>query len=896
MRGAAGRRRQAFAAVRSMDNRMATPLAQEPAAGRSNAMAWWSAGTILISAFLLFQVQPIISKKILPWFGGSPAVWTTCVLFFQLALLGGYAYSHWLIKHVGIRRQGIIHASLLVLALLTLPLFPPWDMWKPADGNYPALRIMRLLLVVVGATYFLLSTTGPLVQAWFARLYPGRSPYRLYALSNVGSLAALLTYPFLFETTLMVNTQGYLWGLGFVVFAGLIGIMALTMWREAQLDTPVQETVQPAAAKPANKPAKPGDKPEAPPGDAAPSLGLWIGWLALAATATMTFLSFTNHLSQDIAVVPFMWVIPLSIYLLTFILCFEYERWYSRKLFGVLALLSILWLAATLNYGEVDRVMEMPQQAFKGKTIGFRYRALRLETELPITFSELNNGMFDSIGKLVNGIDSVAQAMFKRPSRVQPNNQNQPDSELESAQKDADWISFECSCGEFTDHVVAISTSFMIVLFLICMVCHGELVKSKPSPKNLTSFYLSISVGGALGGLWVAIICPLIFKSHFELAMSMIGGFAIAWIALLNDGRQSWLKSHALLERTVAYLTSRRLEWLKGLELRQWLFAFLAVGTTLLVAKGNIEATEPQRLLKFFERLGLKVVSDTIVAWKLVPTPDEDIVARDRNFYGTVSVAKMGDWDVPSESGYALYNGRIWHGFQYQDPARHLEPTTYYVTGTGAALSVQEHPKRKAGQGLKVGVIGLGTGSMAAHAEEGDKFYFYDIDPKIVAFARKYFTYLDKSPGKPEVILGDARIMMERQEPQNYDVIVLDAFSGDAIPAHLLTKEAFALYDRHLHKDAQGRPDGVIVIHISNRYLDLKPVVKAIANEYQYDTVMVHASGDGSIADTASDWVLVSKNQEFLASSAVQSVGEELKPDKLVLWTDQFTALFPIMD
>ena len=839
---------------------MATPLAQKPAAGRSNAMAWWSAGTILLSAFLLFQVQPIISKKILPWFGGSPAVWTTCVLFFQLALLGGYAYSHWLIKHVGIRRQGIIHASLLVLALVTLPIVP-WDWWKPADGNYPALRIMRLLLVVVGATYFLLSTTGPLVQAWFARLYPGRSPYRLYALSNVGSLAALLTYPFLFETTLMVNVQGYLWSLGFVVFAGLIGIMALTMWREAQIETPVEEPVQPAAAveKPSKQPVKPGDKPEAAPIDAPPSLGLWIGWLALAATATMTFLSFTNHLSQDIAVVPFMWVIPLSIYLLSFIITFEYERWYSRTLFGLLALLSIMWLTAMLNYTAVDELLEKPQR-FIAATItrpkmdnpdeidAYRKKPLKEKMELATPlfaapFSATMNLIFDGLGWVA-----------KRMGRT-----------------------YDVSTGDFPDHVVSISTSFMVVLFFICMVCHGELVKSKPVPKYLTSFYLSISLGGALGGLFVALICPVIFKSHFELAMSMIGGFLVGWIAIFNAGRQGYLK---------------------GRELWQWVFAFVLVATTLMIAKRNIEATEPERFLKFLERIGLKAVSDAIIAWKIIKEPDPTVVARDRNFYGTVSVSRLGDWENdPSESGLALYNGRIWHGFQYQDPARHLEPTTYYVAGTGAALSVQEHPKRKRGEGLKVGVIGLGTGSMAAHAEEGDKFYFYDIDPKIVAFARKYFTYLEKSPGKPEVILGDARIMMERQEPQNYDVIVLDAFSGDAIPAHLLTYEAFALYDRHLHKDAQGRPDGVIVIHISNRYLDLKPVVKAIANEYQYDTLMVHASGDGSIvADTASDWVLVSKNKEFLASSAVQAAGEELKPDKLVLWTDQFTALFPIMD
>ena len=317
----------------------------------------------------------------------------------------------------------------------------------------------------------------------------------------------------------------------------------------------------------------------------------------------------------------------------------------------------------------------------------------------------------------------------------------------------------------------------------------------------------------------------------------------------------------------------------------------MLVGTTLLVAKGNIEATEPNRLLKLFP----EVVRNKIVSWNLVPKSDEDIVAVDRNFYGTIQVSKLGDFDDPSNSGYALYNGRIWHGFQYQDPARHLEPTTYYVEGTGSALSVQEHPKRKAGQPMRVGVIGLGTGSMATHAKAGDQYYFYDIDPKVVNFAKTYFTYLAKSPGKPEVLLGDARIVMERQEPQNYDVIVLDAFSGDAIPAHLLTDEAFSLYERHLHKDAAGNPDGVVVIHISNRYLDLEPVVAAIAQKHKYDTVNVHAQGDGSIADTASDWILVTRNKEFLASSAVKAAGEPLAPKTLVLWTDQYTVLKPIL-
>jgi hypothetical protein len=328
----------------------------------------------------------------------------------------------------------------------------------------------------------------------------------------------------------------------------------------------------------------------------------------------------------------------------------------------------------------------------------------------------------------------------------------------------------------------------------------------------------------------------------------MMGGFIVGCLALANDGRQTWLK---------------------GREILQWAAAFLIVGGVFLVAKGNVEG------------------------------PNKEIVAMERNFYGTVRITKMGSGE---DEGRALYNGRIWHGFQFLDEARQLEPTTYYVDGTGAAIAVKQHPR--AGSGLRVAVIGLGTGSMAAHGREGDFFRFYDIDPKVVKVARTYFTYLEKSPAKPEVVLGDARISMERElksddngnaTGMDYDVIVLDAFSSDAIPAHLLTDESFALYEKHLRKDERGEPAGVLAIHISNRYLDLEPVVAALAKKYGYQTINVHKDEDGGAFDTGSDWVMVSKNLEFLNKPDVQGAGEPLDPNKTLLWTDQFTALFPIL-
>lgn len=848
-----------------------------PPAPRS-ALAWWSALTILVSAFLLFQVQPIISKKILPWFGGSPAVWTTCVLFFQLVLLAGYAYAHWLIRMVPPRLQGPIHLGVLGLALSTFPITPagywninPSDLWKPPDGNYPAARILLLLAAKVGAPFFVASTTGPLVQAWFSRLFPGRSPYRLYALSNVGSLAALLTYPVLIEPLWRVDTQGVVWSLGFLVFAGLIGVLARAIWqlarREQAAAVPVRQFV--TTEKPADGSSSAG-QPAAAAADAddpPPTLGLRAAWLGLAALASLALLAITNHLCQDIAVVPFMWVVPLSLYLLSFIICFDSERWYLRKTFGVLTLLGIGWLTAVEHYSAVDSRLDYVQQALQvmaGRRppfdtpeaaeayarLSFREKMQQATPWRRALFSSTNDWLFKALARAVGWV--------QRGGKSPPGDQEPS-------------LPFYVDTADFGEHVVAASTAYLTVLFLICMVCHGELVKSRPAPSHLTSFYLSISAGGALGGLFVGLVCPHVFKTHFELGLGMIGGFLVAWATLFNDGRDRWLKQRELL---------------------QWAMAFLLVLSSLVVVRGNLNDIELRRLASTLPPAWQQRLS----SWGVIGPPDPDLIAIERNFYGTIRIERMFSEDDP-DAGIALYNGRIWHGFQFTDPARQLEPSTYYVAGTGAALAVTHHPR--AAEGLKVAVIGLGSGSMAAHGKAGDQYVFYEIDPKVVEAAHNYFTYLAKSPAKPRVVLGDARVSLERelkeQGPQDYDVIHLDAFSGDAIPAHLLTDEAFALYTQHLHKDETGQPDGIIVVHISNRYLDLEPVVAAIARKHHYLTWNVHKYEEGGPTDTSSDWVLVTRNRQFLEHPEVRAAGEPLAPEKELLWTDQYTALFPIL-
>lgn len=826
--------------------------------GRSSGLAWWSAATILVSAFLLFQVQPVISKKILPWFGGSPAVWTTALLFFQVALLGGYAYAHVLIRYVPLARQPLVHMGLLLLALLTLPI-TPGDWWKPLDGAYPELRIMALLLAKVGPTYFLLSSTGPLVQAWFARAYPGSSPYRLYALSNFGSLAALLSYPFLFEITLAINTQGALWSLGFVVFAGLIAVMALGVWKLAdearkkdQAVSELPETFREAFDDRA---------------DDAPAPTFWhaTGWIILAALGTTTLMAITNHVCQDISVDPFMWVVPLSLYLLSLIICFDSERWYVRKFWGPAVLFGILALSA-VNNGETvrtDLVTYSSSDAFK-----------------PVDANEPGSA-FTQAGRAIGRVVV--------PPLAGP----------------AAWVWNKIVPVELTtwydDNLIAQAIAYVIVLFLICMVCHGELVKSKPQPKYLTGYFLMISAGGALGGLFVAVICPLIFKTYFELSLCIVAGFLVGWVALANDGRESWLK---------------------GRDYLQWAAAFVVVGSMLLVTRS------------VYEKL------------------DEGTVVQ-RNFYGVLAVKKLDQTD-PGNSGRALYHGRILHGFQFRQPIqpgdavlyqplaataprrfeavsfageqvllrgedgrellttvsswdlelaepqadwpRELDPNTYYLPNSGVGLAAEQYP-RLDGEGMKVAVIGLGTGTMATHAKAGDTYRFYDIDPKVVAMQDKYFTYLKKTPAKIEVILGDARIRMEREADQNYDLIVLDAFSGDAIPAHLLTSEAFEQYLRHLKKNNDNQPRGIIAVHISNRYLDLEPVVAALSRKYEMPAKTFHVEEVDSSdnGDTGSDWILLTKNDEFWHNPAVELMAEPLQPKKELLWTDQLQSLYPIL-
>lgn len=701
-----------------------------------------SALTIVLGAFLLFQVQPIISKLILPWFGGGPAVWSTCLLFFQVVLLAGYAYAHALTRLRDPRAQMVLHLAVLVAAAITLPIYPS-AAWKPADAAHPTTRILALLAANIGLPYFVLAATSPLVQAWFARVIPDRTPYRLYALSNLGSLGALLTYPFLVEPTMTTRMQGIVWSVLFACFAAACGALAVGMYRAVRSGTGGQLEER--------SPESSGVCAELP------AAGQRLGWLLLPALATVMLMAVTNHLSQDIAVVPLFWVVPLSLYLLSFIICFDREMWYRRRFFSLLMGCAVFGLSLILLEDE-------------------------LEHRLRPYFEDVN--------------------LF-----------------------------------EFMDSIVMEAAVYLTVLFLICMVCHGELVRAKPQAKFLTEFYLMVASGGALGGIFVALVCPLVFSSLAEIHLGLVAAFMLAMSVFWDSLWNTWL-----LRKT----------WRKCV-----VFA-LGFGLLLVVVRAQFVSLQSTAKLSL------------------------------RNFYGVLSV-KEHDEDDPDLHTRDLMNGRILHGTQFQDLVQRRLPTTYYNDTSGVGVTLlnlhRDRPRR-------VGVVGLGTGTIAAYGGPADYYCFYEINPNVLKIARSQFTFLADSAAQIEVVLGDARLMMERQEPQAYDIIALDAFSGDAIPVHLLTQEAFELYFRHL------RPDGVIAVHISNRHLDLKPVVGGIAQAFDVPIILIESEEDGYAGEASSDWLLLTRNQEFLDDPAVSEVAVDVQGTYTPVrpWTDQYSNLFQIMD
>lgn len=749
---------------------------------------WVYALTIFLSAFLLFQVQLIISKHILPWFGGSAAVWTVSLLVFQILLLGGYVYSHHISERLSPEAQSRLHLALLAVALVALmglsfawpSAITPGGNWKPAGSSHPARDVMLIILVATGLPFFVLSTTGPLLQHWFARQSGHPGTYRLYAVSNLGSLLGLLTFPVFLEPMFRMKTLGRLWSALFVLFAAGCGSCAWIS-RHGQEEKPEED----AATANGGETVRPV---------------LYVLWFLLAATASALLLATTNQLCQEIISLPLLWVVPLSLYLLSFILCFEHPRWYRREVFHPLFALGIFALCAAMIYAQrTAQIVILP-----------------------------------------------------------------------------------------------------LLLFVSCMICHGELVRLKPGIQKLTAFYLAISAGGALGGIFVAVLAPEIFRFFTEFQISLAACVILLLAGLALD-TGSWLYKRVFwlpctMAAGAAAFAFSLGRWIPSfgqqLENEQF-YAWYFLAASLLLSGAFIQrksAVDGKRRFSFVQPLVGLLAALALLALYHSAKPEPGLFLGERNFYGALRIFEL------KQGGKALFHAHTLHGAQLDPPYDRL-PMAYYGPPSGIGVLLSNHPKRHTAKGtLRVGVVGLGAGTLAAYGRPGDYFRYYEINPQIVALsngARPVFTYLRDSAARIDTEPGDARLLLEneaaRGASQQFDVLVLDAFSGDAVPVHLLTKEAFGTYAKHLRDE-----NSIIALHLSSRHIDLLPVLEGQRQDsHAYSLVNFT---DGSYPFLESLWVFLAATPEALeVPGLVPNPPPGASYAEPRLWTDDYSDIFRLI-
>ncbi len=673
------------------------------------------AGTIFLSAFLLFVIQPIAGKHLLPYFGGSSSVWATSLLFFTAVLFLGYLYVYVLTSFGG-GRQGLIHACvvgvtvLITIAVLSIfhSLFPSFD-WTVGSTQAPSFNVLMALLLAIGAPYFLLSTTGPLLQFWWG-MTAQTEVYKLYALSNAGSLLALLSYPFAIEPHISLLRGEGIWAVLFFVFAFVSGIISVIYFRHRPIEV-----------------AKVGASPDAP-------FHVRLLWVVLAALPSYMLVATTTVLTQVVAPVPLLWVIPLTLYLVTFIIAF---RGWGQSIFVPPLFLGAVFLAYIYTPAE--------------------------------------------------HIDTVWRIC-----------------------------------------------SYMAVLFLSGLLFHARLYRLRPALRELPLFYLLLSFGGMVGALTASLLAPAIFSNFWEFP------FGLALSAAFGG----WMLSEAffprILNRDKIFLTR---------------IVFLCVVIVLFTNLVNHDEGTP--------------------------------TVASRNFYGPAQVRFHDEMT-------SLLSGGTLHGIQPTAREWRYVPTSYYVSGSGVGRAMLYEQDTRKDEGVRVGVLGLGTGSIASHCRAGDTFVFYEIDPRMEMLARAYFSYLSYCKGS-EVRTGDGRLLLEAElragTSGEYDLLVMDAFSDDTVPVHLVTREAVALYATHLRGE-----ESIIAIHVSNRYLDLSPVILRIAAELGFNAMVVRDSGESSPFGSRSKWVLLSKSAKVF-EVLVFANSDSWLPDihNAPVWTDDYTSLFSVV-
>ncbi len=672
-----------------------------------------------LSAFLLFLVQPMLAKELLPVFGGASAVWIACLVFFQIWLLAGYAYADWLTR-LAAGRQARVHGVLLAAAALSLLVH---GAPTHGGGSFPSLAIFLSLLKSVGLPYLALASTTPLLQNWWMQRSGSKVPYGWFALSNLASLLALLLYPWKIEPRLNLTTQFDWWSGGFVLFAGMCGVLA---WQRSAAGADRARTDADLAEEGTAEPMVPSPVAES----GAVSRWRRVLWVLLPMCSSMMLCSTTTHLTQDVAAIPLLWVLPLAVYLITFILTFEGERFYSRLLVPRLLALMVASMAYSLfRFG-----------------IGFP-----LLITLPL---------------------------------------------------------------------------FLLGLFAVCWFCHGELYRLRPRTGSPTRFYLYVAAGGALGAIFSGIVAPAIFTHAYELSVTLAMVSALALVLLWE---QRW---------------SARMLW--------------AVCVALMI----------------------------YVPVKQARAYSFDSLAQVRNFYGSLRVTENHNPPGAVTTRH-LFNGIIEHGIQIFSDALRREPTSYYARDSGVGLALENCC---GGGPRRVGVVGLGVGTLAAYGHAGDTFRFYEINPEVERLARAFFTFLRDTPATVKIVPGDARISLTSEPPENYDVLVIDAFSGDAIPVHLLTREAVRVYLRHL------KPGGILAFHVSNQHLDLAPVVGMLAEDAGMHAVQINSHSNKARGEFAADWVLLTRNPAVYLNEDVVNASEPItRIPGLRLWTDNDNSLLPLL-
>ena len=723
------------------------------------------AGTLFVSASLMFVLQPLFGKLLLPLLGGSPAVWNTCMVFYQSLLFLGYLYAHLLSTRVNQRRQVQIHAVIILISMLALPVALPENIAPPTDSN-PTFWLCWTLFLAIGLPFFVISTTSPLIQKWFANIghHTSHDPYYLYAASNAGSLLALLSYPFLLEPAIGLAQQKTSWSFGYLILCALIAVCAMVLWKSRQATVIIETTI---------------------PETSALSLRRKCHWMALAFVPSSLLLGLTNFISTDIASVPLLWIIPLTLYLLSFVIVFS--KW-SDAIHPLMIRLQPLILIPFIAYAFINPA-DLPYWA---------YLILHL-----------------------------------------------------------------------------------LAFFFAVMVCHGELAKNRPSTQHLTSFYLIMSFAGMLGGMFNTFVAPFIFNGIYEYPLMIVAAL------LLRPGVSLALNKSLLLQ---------------------------IIAPLLLIMAGLLIYINYADLLQYFDVIVISLIALTLLSYFLRAKPvafafltgaiiflslglhglSSHTLYQERTFFGVLAVREsvLTDEQQQPETYHELFHGTTKHGAERLAEQVATIPYTYYSRpGPMGQLfkafdTVNQH--------WNIGIVGLGAGALTCYAKEQQSWTLYEIDPLVVDIASNpdYFHYLQRCSQHSTLRIGDARLSLEKEPNQHFDLLVMDAFSSDSVPTHLLTEEALKLYFDKL------KPDGILAFHITNRHLLLKKVL-SIHAEHLHLAALIQEFKPPQASEliVATDWVVIARKPENLTPLAMSRLGNwqkmplyfDMKP-----WSDDYTNIISI--